>query len=443
MRKTGVILLVCILILTSCTPKNIQEIREVGQGDLGQEDGEKAEVEEENNEFEDKYKYAETVTKPIKLEITKRPAPLTVLGDRGKLDEIVKYDPSNLNAFGVDFRGYDLRHLEIGEDRMEDLMPGSFNTATKWPEKLPKGFNPSEIMEIGKNPGLNVRKLHEEGITGKGIGIAIIDQSLLVDHEEYKDQLRLYEEINWNNDVASMHGPAVASIAVGKTVGVAPDADLYYIAENHGELKNQVFEYDFTWLAMSIDRILEVNKTLPMDEKIRVISITVGWGPDQKGYKKTMEAVNRAKEQGVFIVSSSLRQTYGLNFHGIGRSWYSNPDDPTAYVPGYWWANEFFREHSFYVDEMLLVPMDGITTAGPIGSDGYVYYPQGGWSWSIPYIAGVYALACQVDRDITPSKFWDLALKTGDSIQIERDGKEFKFERIINPVGLLDLLQEE
>ena len=51
-------------------------------------------------------------------------------------------------------------------------------------------------MEIGKNPGLNIRKLHKEGLTGKGIGIAIIDQNLLVDHSEYKDQLRMYEEIH-------------------------------------------------------------------------------------------------------------------------------------------------------------------------------------------------------------------------------------------------------
>lgn len=318
---------------------------------------------------------------------------------------------------------------------------GSFNTATKWPEKLPKGFNPSEIIEIGKNPGLHVRRLHEQGITGKGIGIAVIDQSLLVDHEEYRDQLRLYEEINCDDGTASMHGAAVASIAVGKTVGVAPDADLYYIAETHGEMNNQMFEYDFTWLAMSIDRILEVNKTLPTDNKIRVISISVGWSPEQKGYRETIEAVNRAKEEGIFIVSSSIRETYGLNFHGIGRNWYGNPDDPNAYLPGYWWADNFFKKTSFYSDEMLLVPMEGITTASAIGSDGYVYYPQGGWSWSIPYIAGMYALACQVDQDITPSKFWRLALNTGDTIEIEKDGKEFKLEKVINPERLLEQLQ--
>lgn len=30
--------------------------------------------------------------------------------------------------------------------------------------------------------------------TGRGVGIAIIDLTLLVDHQEYSGQLRLYEE---------------------------------------------------------------------------------------------------------------------------------------------------------------------------------------------------------------------------------------------------------
>ena len=72
----------------------------------------------------------------------------------------------------------------------------------------------------------------------------------------------MYEEIHCNEEQAAMHGSAVASIAVGKTTGVAPGADLYYIAETHGDSNNGTFNYDFTWLAKSIDRILEVNKSL-------------------------------------------------------------------------------------------------------------------------------------------------------------------------------------
>lgn len=88
-------------------------------------------------------------------------------------------------------------------------------------------------MEHTKNPGLNIRKLHAEGITGNGINMAIIDQSLQVDHVEFADRMKMYEHVHCQGKVASMHGPAVASIAVGKNVGVAPEANLYFIACNH------------------------------------------------------------------------------------------------------------------------------------------------------------------------------------------------------------------
>lgn len=437
------------LILVSCTPIGNQELELSGEiGGESKESGNIDGTEEEKtsdvdvNEFEDKYRYNETVTKPIKLEITNKPNLATYLLDRGRMDMIPKFNPADTNPFLVDFRGFDLSHLVIGKDQLEDLKEGSFNTATIWPKNLPEGFNPMETMEMGKNPGLNIRVLHKQGITGKGIGIAIIDQKLLVEHSEYRDQLMFYEEINCDDEynMASMHGPTVASIAVGKTVGVAPEADLYYIAETHGEYKEEGFEWDFTWLAMSIDRILEVNKTLPDDRKIRVISISVGWSPDRKGYKETMEAVKRAKEQGVFIISSSLEETYGLKFHGLGRLWNADPDDYNSYTPGSWWAGRFYSPVN-QLDKTLLVPMDKTTTASPIGDEAYVYYSQGGWSWSIPYIAGLYALACQVNPDITPKEFWATALKTGDTVELEKDGKKYKLEKIVNPVKLIEELK--
>lgn len=235
MKKALLIFLFMSLILVSCAPNDNQqtsnEIVLDNKKNIEMEESEHNETNEEKSELDEKYKYAETVKKPIKLEITSKPIPSTWLTQRGRLDKIPEYNPKDLNAFQIDFRGYDLSHLDIGEDRLDVLREGSFNTATKWPKNLPKGFNPVEIMEIGKNPGLNVRELHKQGITGKGVGIAIIDQKLLVEHNEYKDQLKLYEEINIpdSDNQATLHGAAVASIAVGKTVGVAPDADLLFL----------------------------------------------------------------------------------------------------------------------------------------------------------------------------------------------------------------------
>lgn len=394
-----------------------------------------------------------TGTKPLNTEVNKTSSKLQIVRhptavhfDGGKLMNLPEYDPKKVEeGWQVDLRGYDLTSLDIS-NRLNDLLYADFDSTTKWPEKLPEGFNPETIMELGKNPGLGLKDLHNNGITGRGVGIAIIDQALLVDHEEYKDNLKMYEEIHWpskQNSEAQMHGPAVASIAVGKTVGVAPDADLYYIAELHGEYKDNTFNWDFTWLAQSIDRILVVNKTLPSENKIRVISISVGWDKSKKGYDEVTAAVNRAKEEGIFVVSSSLHNTYGYMFNGLGRDSLSDPDEVSSYKAGSWWAESDYLDEleavkkNNYIDDTLLVPMDSRTTASPTGDKNYVFYKQGGWSWSIPYIAGLYALACQVDPKITPQEFWKAALNTGEPLIIKRENKEYYAGKIADPAKLI------
>jgi hypothetical protein len=298
-------------------------------------------------------------------------------------------------------------------------------------------------MEIGKNPGLCIRKLHENGITGKGIGIAIIDQALLVDHIEYKNQLRMYEEIHGTkNQSASMHGPAVASIAVGRKVGVAPNADLFYINSDLGTifsaLKRLVFKkvsVNPKWYAKSIYRILEINKTLPPNKKIRVISISFG-----SFEKSFLKAIARANEEGVFVISSSLNVTHHLNFQGLGREPLSNPDDFNSFSPGSFWKNNFYRNPGLF-DSTLLVPMDSRSTASQSGKKSYAFYSTAGVSWSIPYIAGLYALACQVKPNVTPQEFWKKALETGDEIKITRESTEYRFGKIVNPVKLVESLK--
>ncbi len=350
--------------------------------------------------------------------IARHPAPQRL--DRGALDSLPAYNPANKDNWQVDLRSYDLRSLDLS-NRLTDLLMAHFDDLTRWPDRLPRDYTPARIMEMGKNPGLGIRELHKRGIIGKGVGIAIIDQGLLVDHAEYKDRLRLYEEIHCSDDTSAMHGPAVASIAAGKTVGVAPGADIYYIAETHGTFKPGGFDWDFTYLAQSIERILEVNRSLPENEKIRVISISVGWSSKQKGYAEVTAAVEKAANEGIFVISSSLYRTSGrrFDFHGLGRDPLADPEVFASYTPGLWWVDQFYsgRYASAPDGRVLLVPMDSRSTASPTSAGDYVFYRVGGWSWSIPWIAGLYALSCQVKPDITPELFWETALLTGDSLE--------------------------
>jgi hypothetical protein len=374
------------------------------------------------------------------LAIVRRPA--TYNFGRGRLQSVPAYNPTNARtAFQVDLRGFDLSLLNIG-DRLADLRHADFDSKTRWPAKLPKGFDPARLMELGKDPGLQVRELHARGVTGRGVSIAIIDQNLLVDHVEYRDRLRLYEEIHTWNGAAEMHGSAVASVAVGKTIGVAPESDLYYLAATSGTAAGNKWDFDLTWQAKSIDRLLEINAGLPKENRIRVISMSIGWEPPTKGYHEIMAAVERAKKAGVFVISTALEQTHSLELQGLGREPSANPNSFASYRPGSFWAPEFWGgTYRIVPGRCLLVPMDARCLASPTGPDDYFFNSDGGLSWSVPWIAGLYALACQVKPDITPEQFWAAALGTGQTIHIHNDRTKVELGTIANPVALIESLQ--
>ncbi len=132
-----------------------------------------------------------------------------------QMRSLPKYNPDSTNPFQVDLRNYDLTNLDLSNS-IYNLLHATFDDRTIWPalNQMPPRFDWQRIMELGKNPGLGIRSLHNKGITGRGVGIAIIDQPLLVEHQEYADRLRLYEEIHIQSGMGpQMHGPAVASIA--------------------------------------------------------------------------------------------------------------------------------------------------------------------------------------------------------------------------------------
>jgi hypothetical protein len=363
--------------------------------------------------------------------------------NRGNLDKLPLYNKDSDQNFQVDLRSTDVSNLDLS-DKKDDLMYADFDSKTKWPNLLPKEFNTQTIMDYGKNPGLNLNKLHEKGITGKGVGIAIIDQVLLTDHVEYKDRLKFYEEIH-AQDETSMHGAAVASIAVGKNVGVAPEADLYYIAVAPSTFNSKhEMSMDFTYEAKAINRILEINQTLSNDKKIRVISMSIGWQKDLKGVNELDEAIKMAQEQNILVVSSNLNQYYPFNFNGLGRDPLSNPDDINNYIPGIFWQKHFYNDYQFFeknINNTLMVPMDSRCTASPTGTSDYVFYRNGGASWSIPYISGLYALSCQVNPDITPEIFFKEAISTGSIIDIEKDSHQYKLGTVVNAEKLIKKLQ--
>ena len=373
------------------------------------------------------------------------------------LTALPRFDSKSTNLFQVDLRAKDLSSMNL-QNNPPDLAWATFDDATRWPAAgqmpAPADFDPTRIIAMGRNPGLGLRALHAQGITGRGVGIAIIDQILPTDHPEYVDRLRLYEEASdvfWPFNSAEMHGAAVSSYAVGRTIGVAPEADLYFIATHFGGMslralwqrfvvKSKVSPADFHLLARCVRRVLRINSQLPPGRKIRVLAMAIGWNREHRGYDDITAATAEARAAGLLVICSSVEAVHGFKFHGLGRAPLADPDAFTSYGPGQWWEARFAQDPTA-INGRLLVPMDSRTAAGPNQNTSYVFYRQGGWSWSIPYIAGAYALAAQVKPAITPDEFWRIALATGRTIDLQQEGRTVPFGPILDPAALMHALQ--
>jgi hypothetical protein len=301
--------------------------------------------------------------------------------------DLKKFDPfwglANVSLANLDLRG----HLQLLE-----TMP--FDSRTKWPgpDKLPDGFDPVHLLEDGKNPGLGTRTLHKQGVDGRGVGIAIIDQPLLKDHIEYVGQIVKYEAIDVEGVPPQMHGPAVCSIAVGKTCGVAPGASLYYFAVPMWKPDNKPY-------CDVIDKLIKLNEDPNTTERVRVVSISTGMFPRQANFNRWQEALKKAEQNGILVVTCAQESIR----HGmLARIDGKDPDNPASYQSGIYGVQS----------GSVLVPANNRTTAGHTGRDVYTFWREAGMSWATPYLAGLAVLAYQVVPEIEPKTIVTLLHKT-------------------------------
>lgn len=343
-----------------------------------------------------------------------------------------------------DLRSADLQDVDLSTYGAE-LNLAMFDSATIWPEKMPDGFDADKIMTLGKDPGRGVDTLHARGLTGKNMGIAIIDDYLLVDHIEYADRVRYYEEYTGQDEIpGQMHSAAVSSIALGETVGVAPEALLYFMQVPIGKYSEDgTVTRDYTDTASAIERFIALNEQLPEEEKIRVISMSINWKADSLGAEAMDLAIQKAEAAGIVCCSvHNLMEEY----LGLGRDPYGDPNDIASAKPGMFWETSLYtgeEVQGFKTEtDLILVPMDARCVASPTGTEDYVFYPDGGMSWLVPYVSGLYVLACQASPGLTFDAFTQAARETAVPVSIEHEGKDYPYGFVLDAVALFDQLEK-
>ena len=317
---------------------------------------------------------------------------------------------------GVDLSNLDLREIP------KRFLKLDFDNKTIWPaaDKLPEGFNPKEILAKAKDPGLGLSALHNEGITGKGIRIAVIDQPPLLNHEDYCHAFEFFDNTLVPDVGPQMHGAALASISVGKSCGVAPKAKLHYYSVPMWESKNS-FYID------CLDAIVAKNKILPKQQGIRAVAISTAMFPLYPRYEEYKKAFARAWKSGIAVFTCQRLKSHQFSFCMLNLATGENADDYKSYRPVSWCPKKLLNKFS------LWLPGGTRTVAGPNEKDEYDYSIDCGNSWGPPFLAGLTALAMQVNPKLSPDEIISLLVKTASKAD---------FGKVVNPRAFIKAAKE-
>lgn len=314
----------------------------------------------------------------------------------------------------MDVRGKNLSEMDL-RSKGDVVSTLTFDSETKWPpsDKMPAGFDPAKLLEYGKDPGLGVKKLHQLGYTGKGVNVAYIDQPLLENHIEYKDSnIRYYKVRPETLNSSTMQGSSVISLLSGKDIGIAPESKVYFFG-TPSWLKDQIV------YAEALRKLIEVNKTLPDDKKIRIVGISDAVDTTKKNSETFKAAIRDAEANGIMVFSSGTIKIFPLTINA-----YKSKDNPEN-----WFTTSDVKKYD------LGVPTSGRTTAvGYVTQDSYAYNTlDGGPSWAIPYVVSTITLGLQADPTLTKEN----AIKyLKESATVTGHGK------IINPEGFIKLVEK-
>lgn len=305
------------------------------------------------------------------------------------MKKVEKFDDVRVSKFTD---GYDLNQVQgtIETPSLEILKTLSFNENTIFSNPEPA----TKILQEAKTPPLGIKEIHKMGITGNGVNVAIIDQPLALDHPEYKGKIASYTNLVKNSNISSMHGPAVVSLLVGENLGTAPDAKVYYWA-------TPTWEKDARYEVKALEQILEVNKTLPENKKIKFVSVSAAPGmAEMRNYNNLWnEAVKKAQASGLCVVEC----TEGNRF--VSAGWIDN--------------NKFYYGFPHLPMKKMQqgqvhVPNSHRTIAESYDNKhfSYIYSGVGGLSWGIPYAVGILCLGQQLNPSLSANELKQILIDT-------------------------------
>jgi subtilisin family serine protease len=302
------------------------------------------------------------------------------------------------------------RNVQVHRDRTISIPPDESESG------------PSASLDTAV-PTLEVQRLHQRGLTGKGVNIAIIDTGL-ARHPDLRDKIVAWKDlVNGRSEPYDDqgHGTHVGSIAAGtgqasqgRFKGVAPEAGLVGVkvldSRGSGSFSNVIA--GIQWAVENKDRY-----------NIKVINLSLGararesWKTDP-----VAQAVEAAQRAGIVVCvaagnSGPREGTVGTPAHAPHVITVANLDDRGTLERS---DDAIARSSSRgptgpdrLAKPDLAAPGTNITAAD---SQGEGYRTLTGTSMATPFVAGVAALMWQARPQADPEQIKEILLKSADRL---------------------------
>ncbi len=250
--------------------------------------------------------------------------------------------------------------------------------------------------------------------------VALIDKPILQEHEEWGGRLHYHEVFEGDMGLGyHFHGAACTTFLAGETAGVAPGATIEYFAiPDQGR--------NAYYYVKALRRIVEFNEATEEGARIRVVSISDGVGAKDPDHDAFKEAVRLANQAGIAVVYSGSPVLDGVSWGGCPP--HEDRSDPSNYSITPWLRNKGIPS------SRLIAPGDFRTSAANLATTSYTYWGAGGYSWAIPYVAGLLALGWQV---VPEAGVNELILVLQSSSGTSADGFQ-----MVRPVAYIETLQK-
>ncbi|WP_162794775.1 S8 family peptidase [Nonomuraea lactucae] len=248
-------------------------------------------------------------------------------------------------------------------------------------------------------PQIGAPKAWEQGLTGKGVTVAVIDSGYDPDHPDLKDVVT--QSVNFSDEPDATdtngHGTHVASTIAGsgqasggKYRGVAPDAKLAIakVGGQSGDISDSALIAGMEWAATKA--------------KARVANVSIG-GPDHQDLDPIEQAVNTLSQQTgtLFVIAAGNSPGKGtMNSPGSADAALTvGAVDSADQLASF--SSQGPRKGDGAVKPDITAPGVEIVAAAAKGTADGPYRPESGTSMATPHVAGAAAILAQKHPDWT------------------------------------------